>query len=250
MKSARMLRLLGDIDPSLVDTTPVEELPLKKQSCLWVKWVAVAACVVLIVSGVSYSWYKIEDERNVLYPMDSIRYEDDESMILACLHFNIEEPYSFYSMATKADVIVVADVVAAEKDTLAVFNERYAYVAVREVLKGDISKKETLCVVDGACSNYGSIYGVPRLQVGHRVLLFLGIGEDVEKVTAAGETVTIYRYINEHPYLGKFYYDADGEYHEASTYADTFPFPISKAVFCDYEPKTLEEIKTLIQEEK
>ncbi len=247
MKPARMLRLIGDIDPTLVDTTPIDKLPFKKPSCVWTKWIAVAACMALIVSGVGYGWYKIADERNVLYPMDSVRYEDN-MMHPYAIHFSIEEPYTFYSMAAESDVIVVADIVEVEEGVRLLFNENYAHASIREVLKGDLAKKDRLCVADTATGEYSSAEGVPRLQVGHRVLLFL-VRSEIERTTQSGEEMVVYRYMHEFPHLGRFFYDADGKYHEASTYTDHFPLPHSGFTFSDYDPKTLEEIKSLIQED-
>ncbi len=245
MKPARLLRLIGDVDPQLVDITPIEDCIPQKRPNKWIRWVSLAACAALVVCGIGRYVYLYIDQQSILYPMDSMRYEDN-MMHPYSIHLSIDEPYTFYSMAAESDVIVVADIVEVEEGTRLLFNENYAHASIREVLKGDLTKKDRLCVADTATGEYSSAEGVPRLQVGHRVLLFLVKSEN-ERTSQSGEKTVIYRYMHEFPHLGRFFYDADGKYHEASTYADHFPFPHSKFTFSDYEPKTLEEIKGLIQ---
>ncbi len=212
------------------------------------------ACLTMAVLLLSLSGCA-EKEDAVVYP------EIDEKTTL--IEGDNRHKLSFYDMAQEASVIVCADVT--EAITVPVESgwkiACSARVEIKEVLKGGLPIGESICVeengvayaylVDENRQPYPSetnditrratLCGGPMMVKGNRVLLFL---------TGEGDNLGS----EENPYYitpgssGKFYLDRDGKYHNSMLYYKEYDENIHKfySQLADIEPKTLDEIKTLI----
>ena len=248
MNTARLLCIIGDVDPVFVDAAPIEEYMQTKTSLTWIKWIAAAACFLFVVGGGYGLYHYFNNHHGVVYPSENtpLVIADSESKVELSTYFGLKEPYTYSSLAAACEVIVVADVTESEVGNRTLLCRNYAYVSVREVLKGDVSKGDILCVAEPTTGMYSNNIEYPMMQHGNRVLLFL-ITMPYTRDNPQGENVPVYGFVNEYPSIGKFFFDRNSKYHEAYTYIGA-PV-VSTPLFTDYEPKTLEEIKKLIQAE-
>ncbi len=242
MNTAHLLRAIGDADPVFVDITPIEDLMRKKKRIVWIRWGSVAACLALIVGCL----YAVYPQQRIVYPTENTPpVLDDTPRYMAAHMFDIETPHTYRTLADASEVIVVADVAAVEETEVSLYMSNLVSVKVCEVLKGDVNKGGILFVEDLTSCESGHWLDVPMMQCGNRVLLFL-ISETVLGHDLPNESAIVYGLTETYPHLGCFFLDEDGKYHEANTYSEDFPFPESSYTFVDYTPKTLEEIKDLI----
>ena len=250
MNSARLLREMGEVDSAFVDTAPIEHHIKKRKATLWLKGCAIAACFALIFTCV-YSLYNasVHNDADIVYASENtpvvIPPSTKPPVPFSFSQFWDGKVYDFQELAKISDLIVVADVKIVEEGSRALFCRNYVTVAIREVLKGNVTKGTELCVADPMTGVYTHASCIPMMQRGNRVLLFL-VSDSVMTKNSRGEDTPLYGFIRWYPEVGKFFYDRDGKYHESRSYADGNPK--SNMVFTDLEPKTLEEIKTLIDE--
>ncbi len=275
MRSDDMLRAIGGMADRHIDDRPIEDIPKKRRMYVWVRLAAVAACVALLV-GVGYMVVRkgepapLSQEGTVpnvrepstdepilpVYPDQNIAASQlpDSTCWAEC------PPVDVAAMAHGADSVIVADVVdrrlelspeyKEHPDAAHIF-ESYPQVVVREVLKGDLTEGDTIFVWD-----HGYYYddvpqtesswtpsGGPFMEKGNRVVLFLDEKEDSRKTPSGEDYYTLWS-----SYLGVFFLDQDGLYHERATYATDYAFRrlIGPFEFTDDEPKTLDEIKAVI----
>ena len=248
MNSARLLREMGEVDSAFVDTAPIEHHIKKRKATLWLKGCAIAACFALIFTCV-YSLYNasVHNDADIVYPSENtpvVIPPSTEPPAPSFSQFWDGKVYDFQELAKISDLIVVADVKIVEEGSRALFCRNYVTVAIREVLKGNVTKGTELCVADPMTGVYTHEISIPMMQRGNRVLLFL-VNQSVMIKNSQGDDVPLYSFVREYPEVGKFFYDHDGKYHESRSYGGDSK---SSMVFTDLEPKTLEEIKTLIDE--
>ena len=248
MNSARLLREMGEVDSAFVDTAPIEHHIKKRKATLWLKGCAMAACFALVITCVS-SLYNasVHNDADIVYPSENtpvVIPPSTEPPAPSFSQFWDGKVYDFQELAKISDLIVVADVKIVEEGSRALFCRNYVTVAIREVLKGNVTKGTELCVADPMTGVYTHEISIPMMQRGNRVLLFL-VNQSVMIKNSQGDDVPLYSFVREYPEVGKFFYDHDGKYHESRSYGGDSK---SSMVFTDLEPKTLEEIKTLIDE--
>ena len=252
MNSARLLREMGEVDSAFVDTAPIEHHIKKRKATLWLKGCAIAACFALIFTCV-YSLYNasVHNDADIVYASENTPFvippNTGTKPINSFSQFWDGKVYDFQELANCSELIVVADVVAVEEGSRLgnAFCNNHATVKIREVLKGNVTEGTELCVDDPTSSMRTHAISIPMMQRGNRVLLFL-VKQSIVIKSSQGEDVPIYGFVREYPEVGKFFYDYDGKYHESRSYAEDDLK--SSMVFTDLEPKTLEEIKTLIDE--
>lgn len=197
----------------------------------------VMALLLLTVCGCA------EKEAAVVYPTDTdTRIEGS---------FAPAEPLSFGALCDGAAYIVCGEVTSAdseeETDSSGSYHVSYAHIAVKEMLKGELSENTIVVRDNGKVTvdenknilGGATVCGGPLLQRGHRVVLFLTASED----THDNKTV----FALSHGTLGKFYYDRDGLYHCSMLYSRDYQNGTHGGqTLTDMEPKTLDEIKALI----
>jgi len=246
MNSARLLREMGEVDSAFVDTAPIEHHIKKRKATVWLKGCAMAACFAFIITCVC-SLYNasVNNYADIVYPSENtpvVIPPSTEPPAPSFSQFWDGKVYDFQELAKCSELIVVADVVAVEEGSRALFCRNYVTVAIREVLKGNVTKGTKLCVADPMTGVYTHEISIPMMQRGNRVLLFL-VNQSVMIKNSQGDDVPLYSFVREYPEVGKFFYDHDGKYHESRSYGGDSK---SSMVFTDLEPKTLEEIKALI----
>ncbi len=218
MRSEDLYSAIGNMDDRYIDDRPIGEVKESKRLPLWSKLVAVAACIALVLTGVTAGKQGTAD---IVYPTCRAPSSDAD---YASGDLNMGPFYLNYAdLAALADIVVVADVVntfsenSSQTDTVRL---SYADVRVRTVLKGrfrnGVRRGKTICVQDGLYIENDTVVsysGGPYIETGQRVLLFLAASDGTDK-TAAG---TAY-FKQATPYIGAFFYDRDGCYHAASSY--------------------------------
>lgn len=250
MNSAQLLREMGEVDSAFVDTAPIEHHIKKRKATLWLKGCAMAACFALVITCVG-SLYNasVHNDADIVYPSENTPFVIPPStkppVPFSFSQFWDGKVYDFQELAKCSELIVVADVTGVKERKNDLFFGNHATVMIREVLKGDVTEGMELCVFDPTSSEHTHASCIPMMQRGNRVLLFL-VSDSVMTKNSRGEDTPLYGFIRWYPEVGKFFYDRDGKYHESRSYADGNPK--SNMVFTDLEPKTLEEIKTLIDE--
>lgn len=251
MNERELLFHIGEIDDAYI--REAAQTPAKKRAA-WLQWVAVAACVALVVTA-SVGAYSLYAPREIVYP------QVDKNVVYldGCLAAKPEKQ-SFAELAAGADLIVVADV----REALHTPMESgaaicYARVDIREVLKGAVRVGETIGVHDNAVGytyymdengeiretdevvGAESFCGGPLMAKGNRVLLFLKRNDDnAWSKNAPYEIVPAES--------GKFYFDSDGKYHNSMLYCAEYSQQMYEfgSRLADIEPKTVDEIKALI----
>ncbi len=244
MRSSRLLQLIGEVDPAFVDITPIEDYPPKKRPFSWAKWVAIAACVTVFIAGGMAFLLQSNGTHTIVYPDENAVCVQSKDIPLSVA---FKESFTYAELAEASEFVIVADVTAIEKTGENKAFRRMATVKIVEALKGTCRAGDTLCVLDNVFWRDGCTSdGGPMLECGNRVLLFLSSAH----LMRDGEMINIYTYTRVMPSLGKFFYDRDGRYHESRTYAEEFTQDSREMMwdrfFDDYEPKTLEEIKSLL----
>ena len=153
--------------------------------------------------------------------------------------------YTWDSLIEQATYIVEADVTGTQRDA---DEQELTLLTVCSSLKGDL-KGEILVRdtvwLDGATER--SLCGEPMMREGHRVVLFL---ERTDTVSSDGRDV--YAPVDGAA-VAKFFYDADGAYHNALSYSAVYRTDIENKggtqmpVLDDMTPKTLTQLRSLIK---
>lgn len=237
MRSARLLRLIGEADPKFIEVDSLEDRKLHPKKTTWAKWMSLVAFLVIAVSGGLGLFYHADDTHVIVYPDEGEQHFSSANMY--CL--SVKQPYSYFDIGQKAKVIVVADIVSVTQYEL---RETIADAKVCEVLKGDVAAGDKIKIVDNVVDEGVTTDGGPALMPGNRVLVFL----DDSKLSSYDAGEQYYTYVLFSLGIGKFFYDRDGCYHASITYSDWYPSKYCSAIFEDYTPKTLEEIKDLIKQ--
>lgn len=243
MKETRFLDILGDIDEAYI--TEAEAVPCRKRT-VWPRWVAAAACVALVATA-AFGVARMKPTEDVVYPQIQEYEENGEYFAFCQVSSGIK--LTFAQLADEADVILCADVTRTELiPSGETAYTSHATVRVREVLKGDVRMDKSYVVKDSGSVNMkgrgflscGFAALGPLMEEGNRVVLFLKDGTG-----SANDPFRIHE-----PTAGKFYLDADGKYHNAVLYS-TYKGEgerYQESELSDLKPKTLDEIKTLINE--
>lgn len=251
MQPDDLFKAFGDIADRHIDDRPIEDIPKKKCVPVWIKLVSVAASLVLIALVGVNVFREGASPADIVYPSANLKaiYMEHYEMFDG-IHY-----YSYAELAENAEAIIVADV----KDVLLEHAEEYdenvfncfANVSICEVIKGDFSVGDSIYVIDnGLVSQDASentialtYSGGPLMEKGNRVLLFI----KPHKTNTLQTGEKFYTFLS--VFLGAFFLDEDGKYHEVSCYAEREPETVlNPTKLEDYEPKTLEKIKQLIVE--
>ncbi len=250
MNTDDLFLALGEVDEAYL-LPSLESARKHQKPKTWRRIIAAAACLALIITGGVRGYEAVRNQPPVLvYPTENA----PRKLYRGHLTYYKINYYTYAQMAEEADVIVCADVVdngytfetgTKRKDHIVL----YATLSVREVLKGDVAINKPLHIKDYAIGYYDEngdydeelIHTVGVLmEKGNRVLLFL---KKLPRAFATEDNRTITHNIV-YGAEGKFFYDADGLYHSAVLYTDENWF--STNMLTDYTPKTLDEIKKLI----
>lgn len=247
MRLEDLFSAIGNMDDRYIDDRPIEDIRKPQRLPLWSKLVAACACVAVLVLSVVSIWEQ-DQTAGIVYPSENVnaRYFEQNASWFERVYFDYAE------LAEMAEVIVVADVTDIVLEHAKGYDETvfrsYAKISVCEVLKGDLVAEDVLYICDNGYSCVDPVMsltfsGGPLMEKGNRVLLFV----QSEKTDTMENGQRYYSFLS--IFLGPFFYDADGKYHEVRCYSeigvDRKLFPTS---LVDYEPKTLDEIKRLIEE--
>lgn len=264
MTGMDLLRLLGEVDDKHIELS-LEEVRKSERRAI-VKWISVAACIALVIGVGAGVYFSRPSPPPVVSapltastapaPADTVklRYPDENEKCLFKDDHSWHQTryYDYAELANEADMVVVVDVVSTDRFKGNLYNIPYANVAVCEVIKGDTCLSgETLRVRDNGTSLYNKDLdswvsktkcGGPLMEQGNKLLLFLRT--DGRIATSDGEP--LYEFANN--MISKFFYDRDGKYHSSATYCEQFGTNYMMSdMLEDYSPKTLDEIKRLIQ---
>lgn len=183
----------------------------------------------------------------------AVRYPTDNEIICNELTICYASPeyYSYAELAEKAAIIIEADVLELVRVDAQTHTDCYARVKVREVLKGDVRKREVLCVEQGGFIYHGGTGGTadggPLMEEGNRVVLFLNDTAEIPSMEDFKETTPDGDILYFQSTLGLFFLDSDGKYHASKTYNENYPHISIGVRLKDPAPKTLGEIKVLIE---
>lgn len=246
MRPEDLYNAIGNIDDRYIDTRPIKDIPKPKRTPLWIKLVSAVACAALLALVGVNILQTDTPPTDIVYPSENTTtvYLEHNGMWAETVY------YTYAQLAENADTVIVADVndillEHAEEYDETVFNY-FAKVSVREVIKGNVAVNDSLYVIDNGLvcpeRSFTATYsGGPLMERGNRVLLF--IKQHNTNTLENGES--FYTFLS--VFLGAFYLDEDGKYHEVSCYSDQKPEAgLRPEKLVDYEPKTLEEIKELI----
>lgn len=254
MRPEDLYNAIGNIDDRYIDTRPIKDIPKPKRTPLWIKLVSAVACAALLALVGVNILQKDTPPTDIVYPSDIVYpAENTPSDYMSGQNMwdeSVFKEFSYADLAERAALIVVADVTDVVLEHAKSYDENtflsYAKVSVCEVLKGDVAIGESLYVSDNGlmCVDLSvalTYSGGPLMEKGNRVLLF--IKPYTTRTMENGE----HFYVFLSRFLGPFFYDEDGKYHEVWCYSDRDPITtIMPTKLADYEPKTLEEIKELI----
>lgn len=209
-QSERLFQLFGDIEEAYI--ADAADIPKKNRKPMYLKVVALAACVALFVCG-GYSarrWFYVSGAmsfESVYYPTQSSGL--GASFMMTLIGTTLEELYE------EADIVLIAKVV---EDDLPEYNNGQtskclAKVHVLSEYKGTVTVGEELTVREsGSRKNATGTElapdGVPLLAEDMCVLLFLREG------TELSDGVVAHSICGE--YQGKFFFDTKGMLHESA----------------------------------
>ena len=249
MKTNKLFLALTDVEDVYIDIS--REVAIKSlRQRIFRKWLAVAACVALLLAATGYSMYGIygaaDVSSKIVFPDENEKVEcknDPTNGQLSGL------PVTYEDIIKEADIIVVADVKAdydgAPEDSI--FGLKIAEVTVIEALKGEASVGSILFVRDHAYrienGSYGTGDGGLLLETGNRVLLFLSddFGQSYTAFDATEHTLySVWGY-------GKYFLDRDGKYHLSASYGDHYMSEYYLRTHIEYAPKTIDDYRELIR---
>jgi len=243
MDEFELLKLMNDIDDEHIEVSlekaKHEQRRINKRNR--VKWTSCVAYLAVVVLSLQFVFSASPFGSSIVYPdQNAVCVEKNTTC------FVIDKLYTYESLAQEAELIFVADVIDIKESDESVPYFRKAKLSMVEVLKGDLSEGDVLWIYDNCRYKNVTSNGGPMLENGNRVLLFL----TPSRAKIDGKSLNIYTYVKGIPSLGKFFLDRDGKYHESLTYSEWFTPKACETtwdrLFEDYTPKTLEEIKHLM----
>lgn len=162
MNSKDLYNAIGKLDDDILEQSETS----KKQNG-WLKWGAVAACLLLVIAGIFYAPYRTTNSEQMISNIDA---EETYPEVPGCLAkiYN-----SLLEIVNDADIIAYISVDSQSIKKLDGYPQIHTFVTIKDIYKGDLSDGDMIEVIEESGQEGTVLGGIPSLNSKYEYILFL-----------------------------------------------------------------------------
>lgn len=163
MNATRFSSALGKVNGKYITEAVTYK---RKKISGWLKWGAMAACLLLVIAGIYYAPYRTNSEQMI----SNINAEETYPEVpgsLAKIYNDLLE------IVNDADVIAYISVDSQSIKKLDGYPQSHTFVTIKEIYKGDLSDGNTIEIIEESGQEGTVLGGIPSLNSRYEYILFL-----------------------------------------------------------------------------